>query len=235
MSTYSDIKNSRRLVWAGIVIGYGLAVGVAAANLSSDEGTPLTALAFLLGFSLSASLALISLDRRPSLLPVAAMGAVVQGVLLITSVGLVEFVPAVLWYLAAQRRPRAAATPPGATWLRPLSAAATVIPLLVMFAHLDPMCSVTGPDGTMVRTYVAEGAREGWALEQGSSSSTSSSNDGETTRCATNTIVWWEAVASAGLSAVYVALVVALWPTSEQLTRSRGASRTFSGPNARRV
>jgi len=68
-----------------------------------------------------------------------------------------------------------------------------------------------------------------------SSSSTTSANDGETTRCATNTIVWWEAVASAGLSAVYVALVVALWPAAEQLTRSRGASSTFRGPNGRRV
>lgn len=224
MSTYSQIRNSRRLVWAGIVVGYALAIGVAMANLGSEEGTALSAAAFLAALSLPPSLALASLDRRPALLTMAAMAALVQGALLLGSVvGVLQVVPAILWYLASQRRPRPATAPREATWMRPLLAAATLVPLLVMFIHLDPICVVSGPDGTVVRTYVEEGAPSGWEFSLSSySTGSSDAGPGEITSCTSNRIVAWEAAASLSLSAIYLMLVIGLWPTADRLAAISG-------------
>jgi hypothetical protein len=220
MSTYTDIKNSRRLIWGGIAIGYVIALALAIANLNSEEGTLLSALAFLGWLAIPPSLAVTSLDRRPSLLAVAAMGAVLQGVILITSIGLLELVPAILWYLAARRRQREAVAPRGAFWIRPLLAAATLIPLLVLLVHLDPLCTVTAPDGSVARTYVEDGARTGLSFQLGGMTSTSGSGGGETTTCTTDIIVGWEAAASVALSGLYVALIVTFWPTADRLART---------------
>lgn len=218
MSTYTRIKTSRRLVWAGIIVGYAFAVGVAVANFGSDDGTVLTAFAFLAALSLPSSLALASLDRRPALLTMAAMAALVQGALLLTSVvGLLELIPAILWYLASQRRPRPAVAPRQATWARPALAAATVVPLLVMFLHVDPLCVVTDSEGTVVRTYVEEGAATGWNLGLGTSTTGSPGAAGETTTCTSNRIVPWEAVVSVSISALYLMLIVGFWPTADRL------------------
>lgn len=233
MSTYHDIKNSRRLVWIGILIGYATAAGIAAANLASEEGTPLTAIAFLITFAIPPTLALISLDRRPSLLAVAGMGAALQSVTLLTSLGLVGIVPAMLWFLAARRRPRAATPPRGAAVIRPLLAAATLVPLLVMLVHLDPVCTTTR-DGEVVRTFVDEEARTGWSLQLGTSSSSSSSGT-ETTACVSNRIVTWEALASVGTATLYLILVVARWPTSDALATRAPAGNGLRSTNDRRV
>lgn len=228
MSTYSQIKSSRRLIWAGEVVGYAIAIGVAMANLGSEEGSVLSAAAFLAALSLPPSLALASLDRRPALLTMAAMAALVQGALLLGSVvGVLQVVPAILWYLASQRRPRPATPPRRATWMRPLLAATTLAPLLVMFFHLDPLCVVRDPDGTVVRTYVEEGAPGGWEFGLGSySTGSSDAGPGEITTCTSNRIVAWEATASLSLSAIYLVLVIALWPT---------ADRMVATPNGRRA
>jgi len=219
MSTYTRIKTSRRLVWAGIIVGYGLAAGVAVANLGSEHGTVVTALAFLAALSLPPSLALVSLDRRPALLTMASMAALVQGALLLTSVvGMLGLVPAVLWYLASQRRPRPAAAPRQASWMRPGLAAATVLPLLVMFLHVDPLCVVTDSEGTVVRSYVEEGTPSGWNLGLGSySTGSSESVTGGTTYCTSNRVVPWEAAVSVSLSALYLVLVIRFWPTANRL------------------
>jgi hypothetical protein len=225
MSAYRDIKTSRRLISGGIAIGYAIALAVAIANLNTEEGTLLSALAFLGWLAIPPSLAVTSLDRRPSLLAVAAMGAVLQGVILITSIGLLEVVPAILWYLAVRRRPREAVAPRGAFWIRPLLGAATLIPLLVLLVHLDPLCTVTSPDGSVVRTYVEDGARTGWSFQLGGIASTSGSGSGETTTCTNDTIFGWEAAVSVTLSVLYVALIVTFWPTADQLART-GPSRS---------
>lgn len=220
MSAYSQIRTSRRLVWAGILVGYGFAVGVGVANVGSEHGSVLNAAAFLATLSLPPTLALASLDRRPSLLTLAAMASLVQGALLLTSVvGVIEVVPAILWYLASQRRARPAVAPRHATWIRPLLAVATVFPLLVMFVHLDPLCVVTDGNGTVVRTYVEEGADSGWELGLGSSSTSNSQTGaaGDTTTCISNRLVPWEAAASLSLSAIYLGLVIRFWPTADRL------------------
>lgn len=216
MSVYTDIKSSRRLVWIGAILGYAVAIGIGLANLAAGEGTPLSALAFAGVFSLPPTLAILSLDRRPALLTVASMGAVIQGVLMITSIGLIELVPAILWYMAAQRRPLPAKTPRGAAWIRPLLAVATVVPLLAMVTHLDPVCTVTSSDGSVIRTYEYDQATTGWSLNLGSSTSTSES-DGETTTCATNTMTAWEAGLSLALSILHAVLIAVWWPTAAKL------------------
>lgn len=220
MSTYTQIKTSRRLVWAGVVVGYGFAVGVAVANVGSEQGSLLSAAAFLATLSLPPTLALASLDRRPSLLTMATMASLVQAALLLASaVGVIELVPAILWYLASRRRARPAVAPRHATWIRPLLAVATVLPLLVMFVHLDPLCVVTDRNGTVVRTYVDEGAASGWelGLDSTSTSNSQTGSAGETTTCTSNRIVSWEAAASLSLSAIYLGLVIRLWPTADRL------------------
>lgn len=215
MSVYHDIKTSRRFVLIGVVFGYAAATMIAVANLRSDDGTVLTALAFLAVFSLPASVALLSLDRRPSLLTLASMSALVQGVILFTSGGVVLWVSAIVWYVAAQRRPRPALDPRGSAWIRPLLAISTVLPVLVMFIHLDPTCTVTTPDG-VIRTYEDEDAAKGWSLQLGSSSETSTA-DGETTTCTTNIVVPWEAIASIALSSAFIVLIWQRWPTAQDL------------------
>jgi len=225
MSTYRDIKTSRRLISGGIAIGCVIALGVAIANLNTEEGTLLSALAFLGWLAIPPSLAVASLDRRPSLLAVAAMGAVLQGVILITSIGLLELVPAILWYLAVRRRPREAVAPRGAFWIRPLLGAATLIPLLMLFVHLDPLCTVTAPDGSVVSTYVEDGVRTGWSFQLGGIASTSGSGGSETTTCTSDIIVGWEAAASVAVSVLYVTLIVTYWPTADRLART-GESRS---------
>lgn len=229
MSTYTEIKNSRRLIWAGIVVGYVLALGVALANLNTEDGTVLSAIAFLGWLAIPPTLAVFSLDRRPSLLTLAAMAAALQGVTFITSIGLVELVPAIMWYLAARKRPREAMAPRGATWIRPSLAAATLLPLLLLFIHLDPLCTVTGSDGAVVRSYVSERAQTGWSLQIGGSTSTTGSQGGETTTCTSNRIVGWEAGASIAVTVLYVALVAAYWPPADQLAKDREARSVAGG------
>lgn len=218
MTTYRDIKTGRRLIWAGIVFGAAVALAMAIAGYMSDDGYVLRSLALLGFMSIPAAFALLALDRRPSLLTAAAMAALVQGVLLLTSgLGLLQVVPAILWYLAGQKRPRPAPAPTWATWARPLVAVTTLLPLLVMFSHLDPVCTVTDADGTVVSSETDPGARSGWApLSLGSSSSSSTDSDGVTRMCTSDTVRLWEAVLSIAVSASIVAAATR-WPTATRL------------------
>lgn len=191
------------------------------------DGTPLTAVAFLAVFSLPPSLAALSLDRRPSLLTLASMTAVVQGVaVLLTMFGVLFFLPDLLWYWAARRRPRPAVSPRGPTWLRPLLAVAGIAPLLAMTMHLDPICTVVDDDGALIREYEYEGAPRGWSLQLTGSSSSSSTSNGMTTTCHSNTIVAWEPILSIVLSAGYLALVWWRWPTAQDLAGDPASIRS---------
>jgi hypothetical protein len=215
MTAYQDIKAGRRLTWIGIVAA--LALGLAVASFTVEEGTVLTSMALFALMVLPAALAYLALDRRPSLLTAAAMAALLQSVLLLTSgLGFLQLVPAILWYLAGQKRPRPAAAPRWATWGRPLLAAATVLPLLVMFVHLDPECTITDADGTVVSSGVDTNAPTGWSFGFGSSGSSSTDSDGVTRSCTSNTIRPWESALSLVLSAAIAGLVMR-WPTSNQL------------------
>jgi hypothetical protein len=217
MTAYQDIKAGRRLTWIGIVAGAAIALGMSVASITSDEGTVLTSMAFFALMVLPAALAYLALDRRPSLLTAAAMAALVQSVLLLTSgLGFLQLVPAILWYLAGQKRRRPAAAPRWATWGRPLLAAATVLPLLVLFVHLDPICTVTEADGTVVSSGVDTNAPSGWGFGFGTSGSSSTDSDGVTRSCLSNTIRPWESALSLVVFAAIVGLAVR-WPTSNQL------------------
>lgn len=220
MTTYREIKTGRRLIWTGIIFGVSIALALAIATFMSENGSALRAGAILAFTSIPAAFALLALDRRPSLLTAAAMAALVQGVLLLTSgLGLLQVIPAILWYLAGQKRPRPAAAPTWATWARPLLAVATLLPLVVMFSHLDPICTVTDADGTVVSTEVDTSAPSGWTLSLGglTSSSTGTDSDGVTRSCTSDTVRPWESALSLAVSALIVGMATR-WPTATRLT-----------------
>lgn len=219
MTAYHDIKIGRRLIWAGIITSLAVALGLAITSYTIDSGRLAFALGILAVMSLPAAMALLSLDRRPSLLTAAAMAALIQGIFLILSgVGLLQLIPAILWYLAGQKRPRPAVAPTQATWARPLLALATLLPLAVMFVHLDPVCTVTAADGTVISSERDANAPSGWGFSLGGWGTSSADSDGATRNCESDTVRLWEAGLSLGVSAMVVG-VATRWPTSNQLAR----------------
>ena len=221
MTTYRDIKSGRRLIRAGIGFAVSIALAMAIASYISADGSVLRSLALLGFMSVPAAFALLALDRRPSLLTAAAMAALVQSVLLLTSgIGLLQVVPAILWYLAGQKRPRPAAAPAWATWARPLVAVATLLPLVVMFSHLDPVCTVTDADGTVISTEIDPNAPTGWTLSLGGLTATASTeSDGVTRSCTNDTVLPWESGLSLAVTVLLVGLVTR-WPTADRLFES---------------
>lgn len=216
MTAYSDIKNSRRVIWAGVLLGFLVAVIGAVINLRTSNDSWLAALAFLALLSLPSLMALVSLDRRPSLLPAATMAALLQGVVTITSpVAWLMFAVAILWAVAARQRPTNSSPPRQVSWLRPLLAAATVLPLLIMFMHLDPMCTTTNAEGQVVEITPDESAPRGWIISpQLTRTGIGSNGTGAASTCASDTIQAWEASLSVLLSAG-VAGLASRWPTNE--------------------
>lgn len=223
MSTYRQVRASRGVIWAGVALGYLIALAVAVINLRNEHGTLLIALAFLAFLGIPSTLALWSLDRRPSLLPAAAMGALIQGFLLLFSIGLLEVVVAILWFIAIRQRPRPALTPGWAVWARPLIAATVVIPLLVMYLHLDPRCTVTDADGNVISTTVNENSPSGFGLQLGGWSQESNSSAGETTTCSSDIVQPWEAAGSLTASAMILGLA-RRWPDTVRLEHERNRS-----------
>ncbi len=161
--------------------------------------------------SIPPTMALFSLDRRPSLLTAASMSAIVLGFLLLP-IALTGIVPAILWSFAVQRRPRPATAPRWAVWGRPLLAAAVVVPVFVLFVHLDPRCTVTAADGTIISNMVDETAPSGWSFQMMSSGSSSTSSSGETSSCTSDTQQPWESALSIATSFAILGGVLALWP-----------------------
>lgn len=232
MTAYREIKNGRRLIWAGIVIGLAVGLALAIVTYMGEEGSALRAAAIFGLSSIPTAFALLALDRRPSLLTAAAMASLVQCAFLLTSgLGLLQVIPATLWYLAGQKRPRAAAAPSWATWARPLLAVVALLPLVVMFSHLDPMCTVTDADGNVLSSEVDTGARSGWApLSLGSSAGSSTDSDGVTRSCTSDTVQPWESAASLAVSVLIVGLA-SRWPTANQL----GGESKIVAASGRRV
>ncbi len=218
MTTYRHIKVGRGLVWAGIVLGYAVAIAVTVFNLTTEYGTVLTALAFLIMLSIPSTMALLALDRRPSLQTAATMSAILIGVLLLFAVvGLAYVVMAILWYQAGQRRPRPPIAPVWASWGRPLLAAASILPLLVMMIHLDPRCTITDTEGNVAVTSDTE-FPAGWGWSFGTSVTTTSDESGSAS-CTTDTTQPWEALLSMGVSASVIVLA-SRWPTAASLDRN---------------
>ncbi len=225
MSVYGQMKRNRRIVagTAGLVIA--LAVVLSILGVVSENGLGLLqALATAAAFTLPAWFALISLDRRPSLLPAAAMAALVVGFLALELMPL-WLIVAIVWGLVARSRIRPAPEPRWARFGRPILAIAAVVPVLVLLAHLDPACTVTYADGRTEQVDPADrGLESGWQIGPvGSSSSITSEGAVRSEECASDTVVWWEAAFSLGATAGIVALALR-WPTGESLVADRQRS-----------
>lgn len=234
MNTYQDIKASRRLVVAGAAIGYLI---VAAAGVlfvvNRNDGVPGMTWqipAWLIVLAIPPTWAIRSLDRRPSLLTAATYAALALGVFE-TLGGLflpVHLVVAIVWAFSTRRRPRRAPEPIGSAWKRPLLALAVVVPALLMYAHLDPVCVTTMPDGssvTTVDTTAPSGWRIGSTIIGTSSSTTGFEPDAQT--CWNDSIVLWEGLL--GLVAAGLGMAAGWrWPSNDVVLESRGGTTSVS-------
>jgi hypothetical protein len=195
---------------------------------STSNGRPATALAALAWVTVlgvPAAWAWLSLDRRPSLLPAAAMASLVVAVVeLFVLVPPVHLVPALLFWLGHRRRPQSPNRV--APWKRPLMAAALVLPALAMGSHLDPVCTTVGrgwhrahhrrpgrSDGMGHRSR-GRHHRDEHHRDEGADGSA-----GGTTTCTSDTTVWWEG-APGLLVAVAVAVPGFRWPVNAAFRRS---------------
>ncbi len=222
MNVFETIKRNRRIVIIAAAAVYLITAIALGFGLTSGNIEIFRAISMAIAVTLPATLALMSLNRRPSLLTVAWMAAVVSAFVVITA-SPIWIVVALAWGFASRNRPRPA---PEARWMtvgRPLMALAVVVPIFVMFAHADPVCTVTYQDGrTETIDPASRGMESGWQFgnsfgsSTGMSSSTSAGSDTESEECTSDTVVWWEGLASMVASAAYLG-VASRWPTSDQL------------------
>ena len=218
MNIYPELKSARRLVWAGAILGYVTAATVGVLNLLDSRDTSLAAVAFLMVLSLPPTIALISLDRRPSLLPAAIVAAVLQAILLFaTTLAWLLFVVVILWTMANRRRPASAIRPRLAPWWRPLIGVATLLPILFMFIHMDPTCTLMDTEGQTIEIQPNPSAEQGWILAPRLGTiETSTTGEGAVRSCASDSIRLWEASLSIVLTGA-IAGAASKWPTNDQL------------------
>jgi hypothetical protein len=220
MNVFETIKRNRRIVMIGAGAVYLITAFALIAGMTSGGIGAYQAIALAVAFSLPATLALLSLNQRPSLLTVAWMAALVNAFVVI-ELSPVWIVIAVAWGFAGRNRPRPAIEARWMTWGRPLLALMVAVPVFALFMHLDPVCTTTFADGhTETVEATDQGFPTGWQF--GSSYSTNSGSasslggDSVSQDCSSNTVVWWEALLSIAASAAVVG-VASRWPTSEKL------------------
>lgn len=221
MNVFDTIKRNRRIVIIGAGAVYAITAIALGVGLISGNIEIFRAIGLAVAATLPASLALLSLSQRPSLLTVAWMAALVSATVVITA-SPIWIVVALAWGFSSRNRPRPA---PDARWMtvgRPVMALAVVIPIFVMFAHVDPACTITYRDGSVeVIDPATRGMEAGWQFGGstfGGSTSfgTSAGSDTQSEECTSDTVVWWEGLASVVASAAIFGLA-RRWPTSEQL------------------
>lgn len=218
MTTFRQIKRNRRIVAGTAVLVTVAAVAAMTIGVFSDGGPgAFQAIATLAALTLPAVFALISLDRRPSLLPGAVMAALIVGVLVLGLLPL-WLVVAIVWGMVARNRLRPALEPRWAWFGRPLLAAAVALPMLLMFSHLDPVCNVTYTDGRVQQVDAAtHGYPSGWRFSLGTSTTRIESVSGVTAEtCSSDTVMWWEATLSL-VATTGIVLLALRWPTGNQL------------------
>lgn len=219
MNVFQTIKRNRRIVIIGAGVVYAIAAAALIAGVISGGIGILQAAALGIAATLPATMAVVSLDRRPSLLPVAWMAALVGAFLIITA-SPVWIVVALAWAFAGRSRPRPARDTRWMRWARPLLAIAVALPVYVMSTHLDPACTSTFADGhTEAVDPARRGFETGWLFGRTMSSSTQTTTGGPDVveeNCASDTVVWWEALASILASSAIVGAALR-WPTSDQL------------------
>ena len=87
MSVYETIRLNRRVIWAGIIVGVfrrRRAGGDSDRQHRGHPGEVLGSVALGVAAAVAPTIALISLDRRPTLLPAASLAAVMLGVIDLT-------------------------------------------------------------------------------------------------------------------------------------------------------
>lgn len=237
MPVYETIRLNRRMTWVGIILGYALAavlVGVRITNNDSTAGEVLGSVALGVAASVAPTMALLSLDRRPSLLPAASLIAMLMGVVELT---LLPFwlLLALVWGRAHNRRPMKAEVSRSRWWGRAAMAFGVVLSVFVLFVHLDPYCTETMADGTVRQVDpVDRGMSSGWRFGSTTSQGTDTSQSGfdgpVSSRCISDTIVWGEALASLLLSLTVVGAALR-WPVNSE--RRAPAPADTAAPNVR--
>ncbi|HSJ82953.1 MAG TPA: hypothetical protein VLA91_03975 [Acidimicrobiia bacterium] len=238
MTVYETIRLTRRMTWAGIILGYALAavlVWVRIANTDSTVGEVLGSVALGVVASVAPTVALVSLDRRPGLLPAASLIALLVGVVDLTLLPL-WLLLAVGWGWAHHRRPVKVEVSRPLWWGRAAIAFGVVLSVFVLFVHLDPYCTETMADGTVRQVDPADrglssGSRFGSTTSPGTDTSQSGLDGPVSSHCISDTIVWGEAVASLLLSITVVGAAFR-WPiNSDRKTSAPGGTAT---PNVSR-
>jgi len=237
LTVYETIRLNRRMTWAGIILGYALAaalVGIRIANSDSTVGEVLGSVALGVAASVAPTVALISLDRRPGLLPAASLIALLLGVVDVTLLPL-WLLLAVGWWWAHNRRPVKAVVSRSLWWGRAAIAFGVVFSVFVLFVHLDPYCTETMADGTVRRVDPADrGMSSGWRFGSTTSQGTGTSQSGfdgpVSSQCTSDTVVWGEAVASLLLSLTVVGAAYR-WPINSH--RQVPATGVPAPPNVR--
>jgi hypothetical protein len=225
------------MTWAGIILGYALAaalVGIRIANSDSTVGEVLGSVALGVAASVAPTVALISLDRRPGLLPAASLIALLLGVVDVTLLPL-WLLLAVGWWWAHNLRPVKAVVSRRLWWGRAAIAFGVVFSVFVLFVHLDPYCTETMADGTVRPVDPADrGMSSGWRFGSTTSQGTDTSQSGFdgpiSSQCTSDTIVWGEAVASLLLSLTVVGAAYR-WPINSR--RQVTATGVPAPPNVR--
>jgi hypothetical protein len=220
MSVYETIRLNRRVIWAGIIVGYSVAaalVVIGIVNIGDDPGAVLGSVALGVAAAVAPTIALISLDRRPALLPAASLAAVMLGVINLTLL-LVWLLVVLAWWWAYNRRPTKVVPSRPLWWARVAMAFGVFVAVMALFVHLDPYCTDTTADGTVVEVDPAEkGYVSGWSFGSTTSSEEASAQSGVdgtvSSQCASDTIVWGEAVASLLISLGVVGAALR-WPVN---------------------
>ncbi len=219
MTVHEQIRRNRRQVKAGIAVAAATALALTILRIINMEvreaGEILGSIALGVALGLPAVFAWLSLDRRPSLLPAAALGGVLSAFL--SSVLFVLWLyPVWVWVRAWNERPVRARLPVGWRLLRLGLAAMVIGSFLPLFAHLDPACRQTLADGTTIEVDAAErGFGTGWTFGLGTTSTFSSSArldpDVVSETCVSDQIVLGEAVASLAVAAG-ASILASRWP-----------------------
>ena len=222
MSVYETIRLDRRVTWAGIIVGYSVAAALVVlgiVNIADNPGAVLGSMTLGVAAGVAPTIALISLDRRPSLLPAASLAAVMLGVIDLTLL-LIWLLLALSWWWVDNRRPTKVVLSGPLWWARVAMALGVFLAVMVLFVHLDPYCTDTMADGTVVEVDPAEnGYVSGWSFGSPTSSEEGSGQSGSdgsvASSCVSDTVVWGEAVVSLLISLGVVGAALR-WPASSK-------------------
>ena len=190
-----------------------LVIGVV--NFGSESGEVLGSVALATSAAIAPALARLSLDRRPGLLPAAALASLITGLLTLVLLP-IAFVVSLIWMQAWWRRPVKVEVSRGQWWSGVALGMSSAVAVFVLFVHLDPVCTETLADGTVVEVDAAEhGYRSGWRLGSPNSVITGSETGfGGTvsSTCSSDTVVWGEALASLAVSIGAIGAAARWWP-----------------------